>query len=215
MTLAQLVNVLYNIVDRIYISMIPDIGFTALTGLGICLPAISIVAAFANLFGMGGAPVLHRTGQVQPCGSRTDYGNSFVMLAATGIVLTCWGILIRKPMLYLFGASDITYPYADSYLTIYLLGNVFVMISLGMNNFINSQGSGARDADRYYRGCPQHHPRSCFYLCVWDGYSGAALATIISQGVSAAWVLRFLTGKKAIYTLKEAASYWMAQESGE
>ena len=207
MTLAQLVNVLYNIVDRIYISMIPDIGFTALTGLGICLPAISIVAAFANLFGMGGAPLCSiERGRSNHAEAERIMGNSFVMLAATGIVLTVLGILIRKPMLYLFGASDITYPYADSYLTIYLLGNVFVMISLGMNNFINSQGFGRTGMLTVIIGAVLNIILDPVFIFVFGmGIQGAALATIISQGVSAAWVLRFLTGKKAIYTLKRSS----------
>ena len=133
-------------------------------------------------------------------------GNSFVMLAATGIVLTVLGILIRKPMLYLFGASDITYPYADSYLTIYLLGNVFVMISLGMNNFINSQGFGRTGMLTVIIGAVLNIILDPVFIFVFGmGIQGAALATIISQGVSAAWVLRFLTGKKAIYTLKRSS----------
>ena len=203
LTLAQLVNVLYNIVDRIYISMIPDIGFTALTGLGICLPAISIVAAFANLFGMGGAPLCSiELGRSNHAEAERIMGNSFVMLAASGIVLTVLGILVRRPMLYLFGASDTTYPYAESYLTIYMLGNVFVMISLGMNNFINSQGFGRTGMLTVVIGAVLNIILDPVFIFVLGmGVQGAAIATIISQGVSAVWVLKFLTGKKAIYTL--------------
>lgn len=207
MTLAQLVNVLYNIVDRIYISMIPDIGFTALTGLGICLPAISIVAAFSNLFGMGGAPLCSiERGRSNHVEAERIMGNSFIMLVASGIVLTVLGSLIRKPMLYLFGASDITYPYAESYLTIYMLGNVLVMISLGMNNFINSQGFGRTGMLTVIIGAVLNIILDPVFIFVFGmGVQGAALATIISQGVSAAWVLKFLTGKKAIYTLKRSS----------
>ena len=203
LTLAQLVNVLYNIVDRIYISMIPDIGFTALTGLGICLPAISIVAAFANLFGMGGAPLCSiERGRSNHREAEMIMGNSFVMLVASGIVLTVLGILVRRPMLYLFGASDTTYPYAESYLTIYMLGNVFVMISLGMNNFINSQGFGRTGMLTVVIGAVLNIILDPVFIFVLGmGVQGAAIATIISQGVSAVWVLKFLTGKKAIYTL--------------
>jgi putative MATE family efflux protein len=203
LTLAQLVNVLYNIVDRIYISMIPDIGFTALTGLGICLPAISIVAAFANLFGMGGAPLCSiERGRSNHREAEMIMGNSFVMLVASGIGLTVLGILVRRPMLYLFGASDTTYPYAESYLTIYMLGNVFVMISLGMNNFINSQGFGRTGMLTVVIGAVLNIILDPVFIFVLGmGVQGAAIATIISQGVSAVWVLKFLTGKKAIYTL--------------
>jgi len=206
MTLAQVVNVLYSIVDRIYISMIPDIGFTALTGLGVCLPAISIVAAFANLFGMGGAPLCSiERGRSNHEEAEKIMGNSFAMLIASGAVLTILGILARKPMLYLFGASDVTYPYAESYLSIYMLGNVFVMISLGMNNFINSQGFGRIGMLTVVIGAVLNiilDPVFIFLLGM--GIQGAAIATVISQGVSALWVLRFLTGKKAIYTLKKS-----------
>ena len=205
MTMAQLVNVLYNIVDRIYISMIPDIGFSALTGLGVCLPAISIVAAFANLFGMGGAPLCSiERGRSNHKEAERIMGNSFIMLAASGILLTVVGLMIKKPMLYLFGASETIYPYADSYLTIYLLGNVFVMISLGMNNFINSQGFGRMGMLTIVIGAVLNIILDpVFIFALGMGVQGAALATIISQCVSAIWVLKFLTGKKAIYTLNK------------
>lgn len=143
LTLAQLVNVLYNIVDRIYIGKLPEDAFTAFTGLGVCLPVISIVMAFANLFGMGGAPLCsieRGRGNVEE--AENIMGNSFVMLLSSGILLTFIGLLIKEPVLYLFGASPETFLYADKYITIYLIGNVFVMISLGMNQFINSQGFG-------------------------------------------------------------------------
>ena len=143
MTLAQLINVLYNIVDRIYIGMIPENATLSLTGLGLCLPIISIVIAFANLFGMGGAPLCSiERGRGNEAEAEAIMGNSFVMMAAVGILLTVLGLMFKRPMLYLFGASDATIPYADAYITIYLLGNIFVMIGLGMNSFINSQGFG-------------------------------------------------------------------------
>lgn len=207
MIAAQLVNVLYNIVDRIYISMIPEIGFSALTGLGVCLPAISFVAAFANLFGMGGAPLCSiERGRSNNEEAEKIMGNSFVMLIASGIILTVAGLLLRRPMLYLFGASDTTFPYAESYLTIYLLGNVFVMISLGMNNFINAQGFGRTGMATVIIGAVLNIILDPVFIFVLGmGVQGAALATIISQGVSASWVLRFLTGKKALFTLKKSS----------
>lgn len=206
MITAQLVNVLYSIVDRIYISMIPDIGFSALTGLGVCLPAISFVSAFASLFGMGGAPLCSiERGRSNNEEAENIMGNSFVLLVASGIVLTIVGLLIKKPMLYLFGASDATYPYAESYLTIYFLGNVFVMISLGMNNFINAQGFGRMGMATVMIGAALNIILDPVFIFVLGmGVEGAALATIISQGVSALWVLKFLTGKKAILTLKKS-----------
>ena len=143
MTLAQLINVLYNIVDRIYIGRIPDHATLSLTGLGLCLPVISMVIAFANLFGMGGSPLCSiERGRGNEEEAERIMGNSFCMMVGCGVVLTILGLLLKRPMLYLFGASDQTFPYADSYLSIYLLGSVFVMVGLGMNSFINSQGFG-------------------------------------------------------------------------
>ena len=166
MTLAQLINVLYNIADRIYIGRIPENATLALTGLGLglCLPIISMVMAFANLFGMGGAPLCSiERGRGNEQEAEAIMGNSFVMMVLCGLVLTLLGLLLKRPMLYLFGASDLTIPYADSYITIYLLGSTFVMIGLGMNSFINS------------------------------------------QGLSALWILRFLTGKQTILRLRKNA----------
>ena len=143
MTLAQLINVLYNIVDRIYIGMIPEHATLSLTGLGLCLPIISIVIAFANLFGMGGAPLCSiERGRGNTSEAESIMGNAFVMMVAVGILLTVTGLMFRRPMLYLFGASDATIGYADAYITIYLMGNIFVMTGLGMNSFINSPGFG-------------------------------------------------------------------------
>ena len=143
MTTAQLINVLYNIVDRIYIGRIPENATLALTGLGLCLPIISIVIAFANLFGMGGAPlcsIQRGKGNVEE--AEAIMGNSFVLMLSCGLLLTVLGLIFKRPLLYLFGASDATISYADEYVTIYLLGSIFVMVGLGMNSFINSQGFG-------------------------------------------------------------------------
>ena len=143
MTVAQLINILYNLVDRMYIGRIPGEGRIALTGLGLCLPIISILMGFANLCGMGGAPLcsIHR-GKGEHEEAEAILGNSFALLLLFGGVLTALCLLFRRPILYLFGASDVTFPYADDYLTIYLLGTVCVMIGLGMNPFINAQGFG-------------------------------------------------------------------------
>ena len=121
-TAAQLINVLYNIVDRIYIGRIPEHATLSMTGLGLCLPIISIVTAFANLFGTGGAPLCSiERGRGNDEEAEKIMGNSFSMMVITGVVLTILGLLLKRPMLYLFGASDHTFPYADSYVSIYLL----------------------------------------------------------------------------------------------
>ncbi len=140
MTLAQLINILYNIVDRMYIGRIPEHATLSLTGLGLSMPIITVVIAFANLFGMGGAPLCSiARGKGDTKGAEKIVGNAFTMLLCTGLLLTIIGLLFKKPLLYAFGASDATFPFADSYLSIYLLGSVFVTVSLGMNSYINAQ----------------------------------------------------------------------------
>ncbi len=207
MTMAQLINVLYNIVDRIYIGRIPGAGSMPLTGVGLCLPIISMVIAFANLFGMGGAPLCSiERGRGNVKEAEKIMGNSFAMMLLFGIGLTALGLILKKPMLYVFGASDNTYPYASQYVTIYLLGSVFVMTGLGMNSFINSQGFGRIGMMTVLLGAVANiilDPIFIFGLGM--GVRGAALATVISQGISAVWILRFLTGKKTILKLKREA----------
>ena len=207
MTLAQLINVMYNIVDRIYIGMIPENATLALTGLGLCLPIISIVTAFANLFGMGGAPLCSiERGRGNLEEAEKIMGNSFVMMVVTGIILTVLGLAFKRPMLYLFGASDATIPYAESYITIYLMGNLFVMVGLGMNSFINSQGFGTIGMMTVLLGAIANIILDPIFIFIFHmGVQGAALATIISQFLSAAWIVAFLTGKKTILRLKISA----------
>lgn len=207
MTLAQLINVLYNIVDRIYIGMIPENATLSLTGLGLCLPIISIVIAFANLFGMGGAPLCSiERGRGNEKEAEAIMGNSFVMMVLVGILLTMAGLLVKRPMLYLFGASDATISYADAYVTIYLLGNVFVMTGLGMNSFINSQGFGTVGMMTVLLGAIANIMLDPLFIFVFRmGVKGAALATILSQFLSALWILRFLTGKRTILKLRPSA----------
>ena len=204
MTLAQLINVLYNIVDRIYIGRIPGHDTLPLTGLGLCLPIISMVIAFANLFGMGGSPLCSiERGRGRNDEAERIMGNSFCLLLVFGVALTVLGLIFKRPMLYLFGASDQTFPYADSYVSIYLLGSTFVMIGLGMNSFINSQGFGRVGMMTVLLGAVTNiilDPVFIFALNM--GVQGAALATVISQGLSAAWIVWFLTGKKTILKLR-------------
>ena len=202
MTLAQLINVLYSIVDRIYIGHIPHTSAEALTGIGLALPIITIINAFANLFGMGGAPLCSiARGGYEEKKAEQIMGNSFSMLLLTGGALTVICLAFKKPLLVLFGASPATLPYADTYLTIYLLGTIFVMISLGMNNFINSQGFGKIGMFTVLIGAVLNIILDPILIFIFNmGVQGAAIATVISQGISAFWVLKFLTGKKA--TLK-------------
>lgn len=206
MTLAQLINVLYNIVDRIYIGMIPENSTLSLTGIGLCLPIVSMVIAFANLFGTGGSPLCSiERGRGNEEEAERIMGNSFIMMILCGIAITILGLIFKRPMLYLFGASDNTIPFADRYVTIYLLGSVFVMTGLGMNTFINSQGFGKIGMLTVLLGAVTNlilDPVFIFKLNM--GVQGAALATVISQGLSAFWVLKFLTGKKAILKLKKS-----------
>lgn len=204
MTAAQLVNILYSVVDRVYLGRIPGTGHLALTGLGITIPIISILNAFANLCGMGGAPLcsIHRGKGEQEEAERV-MGNSFVLLLLMGAAAVAVCFLAKRPMLYLFGASDVTFPYADEYLSIYLCGTLFVMISLGMNPFINSQGFGRIGMLTVVLGAVVNLVLDpIFIFALGMGVRGAALATVIAQGCSAVWVLKFLTGKKAILRLK-------------
>ncbi len=203
MTLAQLINVMYSIVDRIYIGHLPQASAQALTGIGLCLPIITIITAFANLFGMGGAPLcsIARGGHEEKRAEKV-MGNSFTMLLISGAVLMAACLLFKEPLLYLFGASEATYPYADQYITIYICGTLFAMTSLGMNNFINAQGFGKTGMLTVLLGAVMNiilDPVFIFGLGM--GVRGAAAATILSQGASALWVFRFLTGKKALLKL--------------
>lgn len=205
MTFAQLINVLYNIVDRMYIGRIPSASTLALTGVGLTFPIITMVMAFANLFGMGGAPlcsIARGKGDIQR--AELIIGNSFILLVCSGLLLTILGLCFKGPVLYLFGASESTFPYANAYITLYLIGTVFVMTGLGMNSFINSQGFGRTGMLTVLLGAVTNiilDPIFIFYFHM--GVKGAALATVISQFLSAVWVIRFLTGEKATLRLRK------------
>lgn len=141
MIVAQLINVLYNIVDRVYIGRIPDVATLAMGGLGLCLPLISIINAFANLFGMGGSPLCSiARGKGNNDEAEEIMGNSFCLLIIFSALIMVIGYLFKEQLLWLFGASENTIGYANSYMTIYLIGTPFVLIGLGMNSFINCQG---------------------------------------------------------------------------
>jgi len=203
MTIAQMVQVLYNIVDRIYIGHLEAGSSLALTGLGLTFPIITIISAFTNLFGMGGAPLCSiARGKNDMERAETIMGNTFFLLLVSSFVLMLASYVFMKPLLYMFGASDTTYPYAKEYLKIYLLGTPFVMLGTGMNGFINSQGFGKIGMMTILFGAITNiilDPIFIFYLKL--GISGAAIATILSQLLSAIWVMKFLLGEKTILKL--------------
>lgn len=216
-TLGQLVNILYSVIDRIYIGQIPGTASLALTGLGLSVPVTTIIMAFSNLYGMGGGPLCSiERGKGDEKEAQAIMCNSFILLVITGFLLTAICLLVKRPMLYLFGASNETFPYANDYLTTYLFGTVFVMISLGMNNFINAQGFGRVGMVTIMAGAISNiilDPVFIFGLNM--GVQGAAIATVISQFISAVWVLRFLTGKKALFRLEQSAMKLDAARTGK
>lgn len=202
--LSQLVNALYNIVDRIYIGNIPENGALALTGLGLCFPVLMIISAFANLFGMGGAPkAAIKMGEGDNDAAEQILGNCTAALVIASAVLTALFFVFGQDLLYLFGASDNTIGYAWSYLSIYLIGTIFVQITLGLNAFITTQGFTTYSMRTILIGAGLNIILDPIFIFVFDmGVAGAATATILSQSVSAIWVLRFLTGKKTILKIK-------------
>lgn len=199
MLTAQVLNLLYNIIDRIYIGKIPGEGTIALAGLGLCFPIITMATAFANLFGLGGAPLCSiARGQGDISSAKRIMTNAYFMLLLCGVVLTALGIMLHKPLLYLFGASDATYSYASGYMVIYLLGTVFVMTSLGLNPYINSQGFAKIGMLTVLLGAVSNIVLDPVFIFVFRlGVKGAAIATVISQLLSALWVVCFLRGEKA------------------
>lgn len=213
MTLAQLLNVAYNIIDRFFIGRIPENATLSMTALGVCMPIITLVAAFANLCGMGAAPLFSmERGRNREEEASYVMGNAFFLLLLIGTALTVLGLVFRRPMLMLFGASDNTYDMAKNYLSIYLLGSVFVMISLGMNHFINAQGFGREGMITVGIGAVINtilDPILIFKLHL--GVEGAAIATVIAQFCSALWTLYFLTGHKVLIPLQK--KYFRLQAS--
>ncbi|MBQ8202233.1 MAG: MATE family efflux transporter [Clostridia bacterium] len=206
LTLAQVVQLLYNVVDRIYIGHLPDVGNIALTGLGVTFPVIVIIAAFTNLLGTGGTPLFSiARGRHEDDEAERIIGNVFALLTTASVVLFVFCYLFRRPILFLFGASEVSYVYADEYLQIYLLGTVFSMLSTGLNGFINAQGFPRIGMLTTVMGAVINIVLDPLFIFTLDmGVRGAAIATVISQAVSAVWVLRFLTGKKALLRLRRS-----------
>ena len=204
LTLAQLVQLLYNLVDRIYIGHLPGADNMALTGVGLAFPLITLIAAFTNLFGTGGAPLFAiARGAKEEEKAEQILGNVCALLLGSSIIIFLFCYTLRRPILYLFGASDASYAYADQYLRIYLWGTAFSMLATGLNGFINAQGFPRMGMLTIIFGAVLNLLLDPLFIFVLDmGVGGAALATVISQLVSALWVLRFLTGKKALLVIR-------------
>ena len=196
LTIAQLVHLLYNVVDRVYIGHLADTDGLALTGIGLTFPIVTLIAAFTSLFGMGGTPLFSiARGAKDDARAEKIIGHVTALLIGSSVLLFAGCYLFRKPVLYLFGASDASYPYADAYLRIYLFGTPFAMIATGLNGFINAQGYPRMGMMTTVIGAVLNLLLDPLFIFVLHmGVSGAALATVISQLVSAVWVLRFLTG---------------------
>ena len=200
---AQLINVLYNIVDRIYIGHIEGYGDVALTGVGVTFPIIMLISAFSAFAGMGGAPLASiELGRKDVGKAELILGNSAGMIVLFSIVLTIGFSMFKTPVLYAFGASDVTITYAQSYIGIYLIGTIFVQVAVGLNTFISGQGESRTAMLSVVIGAVLNIILDPILIFVLDfGVRGAAMATVISQAVSAAWVIRFLTCERSVMKL--------------
>ncbi len=204
---SQVVNMLYNLVDRVYIGHmkpVDTVGALALTGVGVCLPVILIISAFAALMAMGGAPRASiQEGRGDISEAEKIMGNSFTLLLTVSVVLTAVFQLFAEPLLLTFGASENTIGYALSYMRIYSLGTIFVQMTLGMNSYITAQGFTTVGMKTVLIGAGLNTVLDPIFIFLFGlGVRGAALATILSQAVSAAWVLRFLTGPQTKWRLR-------------
>lgn len=196
--LAQFVSVFYSIVDRMYIGNIPEIGDTALAGVGICGPIVTLIGAFAFLVGVGGAPLMSiRLGEGDREAAERILANCFLMLLLLSAVLTAASLLLREKLLMWFGASPVTFPYANAYITIYLMGTVFALLSSGLNQFIVCQGFANAAMRSVLLGAVLNIALDPVFIFLLDmGVRGAALATVLSQMASCAYVLLFLFGRR-------------------
>ena len=201
---AQLVHLLYNVVDRIYLGHMGDGGGMALTGVGLTFPIVTLIMGFAALFGTGGVPLFSiARGAGDEARARRILGNSFTLQLVSSALLMVVGYLFMRPILFAFGASEDSFVYAKAYLDVYLVGIAFSMIATGLNGYINAQGFPRIGMLSIVIGAAANIALDpVFIFALGMGVKGAALATVISQGLSALWVLRFLTGQKAIIPLK-------------
>ena len=202
---AQLVNALYNIVDRIYIGHIEEVGDLALTGLGVCFPVLMFVSAISALVGMGGGSrAVVRMGEGKEDQANAILGNCTALLITLSVLVTAFFLAVKEPMLLLFGATADTLPFASDYLTIYLWGTIFVELSLGLNFFITSRGFSTISMATVLIGAVTNIVLDPIFIFGFGmGVQGAALATITAQAVSAIWVLRFLSGKRTKLRLQK------------
>ena len=203
---AQIINLLYNLVDRIYIGHMPGDGDLALTGIGVCLPIIMIVSAFAALVGQGGAPRASiAMGRGDKAEAEVILGNCFVTQIVISVVLTAVQLLFGRQLLMVFGASENTIGYAVAYMNIYALGTIFVQLTLGMNAFITAQGFAKVGMFSVLLGAVTNIVLDPILIYGFHmGVQGAAIATVFSQAVSTVWVLSFLMGKKTILRIRRS-----------
>ena len=204
LSLAEIVQLLYNIVDRIFLGHLPDGNTLALTGVGLIFPVVSIVAAFTSLYSSGGAPIFAMArGRKDEERALQIQGTVFALLLGSSLALTALCYLLKRPLLFLFGASEDSFVFADAYLKIYLLGTPFTMLATGMNPFINAQGRPKIGMMTTVIGAVLNLALDPLFIYGFHmGVTGAAVATVISQAVSCIWVLRFLSGPKSILPLR-------------
>ena len=202
--LAQLVNLLYSVVDRIYVGHIPETGSLALAGMGVTFPIVMLISAFAMLAGAGGAPrAAIAMGEGDNEKAEKILGNCTMLLIIFSVVLSAFFLLTKDKILLMFGASESTLPYASDYVGIYLLGTVFVQLVLGLNMFITNQGFTKISMATVCIGAVINIILDPIFIYAFHmGVKGAALATIIAQAVSCVWVIKFLTGKKTILKIR-------------
>lgn len=203
--IAQLVQLLYNVVDRIYIGHMGDSHSLALTGIGLTFPIVTLITAFAVLFGTGGVPLFSvERGKGDDSKAGRILGNSFLLLLITGIVLTAVCYLLHRPILFAFGASDQSFVYAAQYLRIYLIGTVFAVLSTGLNGYISAQGFPGIGMASVVIGAVVNIALDPLFIFGFGmGVAGAAAATVISQALSAAWVIGFLFSKRILIPLQK------------
>ena len=208
--LAQFVNVLYSVVDRMYIGNIAEIGEKALAGVGVCGPIVTMISAFASLVGIGGSPLMSiKMGEGSEKEAKKILANSFLMLAVISVITTAGALLLKNNLLMWFGASETIFPYANQYITIYLLGTIFALMAVGMNQFIICQGFAKVGMKSVTLGAIINIILDPVFIFVLEmGVRGAALATVLSQMASCAFVLLFLFSKKVPIRISFGGYEW-------
>lgn len=196
--LAQFVNVLYSIVDRMFVGNIPEVGELALAGAGICGPIVTLLSSFATWIGIGGAPLLSiKLGENNEKEAKQILANCFIMLSVLAVILTGFFLITKDRLLLIFGASEATFPYANDYLTVYVIGTIFAILSLGLNQFIIAQGYAKKGMFSVILGAVCNIILDPIFIFGFGmGVKGAAIATVISQLASFLYVITFLCGKK-------------------